>query len=500
VTVASAEKVAELVAALDSGSVATAPPKSGPRWSDGTALAPGERYPLRVGERVQGKYVVERVLALGAMTVVVVARIEEEGQAEASTPPSSAKRVAIKIMRESRVTIENTTSFLADARALSRIDNRHIPKVLDVGMLPSGLPYFVMELLEGFDLEMLLARDGVFSAHVAIEHVLQACEALTVADKVGVKHNDLKPADLFLTHGPDGTPIIKLLGLGVAKTVATKPRAERTEGEDTPVPDSWRGWLHDTTLMGAPLYKAPEQLRAVEGGGSEPVDPRADVWSLGAIMFELVTGHSPFGGDTVEESIGKILERPAPALELYIANAPGGFTALIHRCLEKDRTRRFVSPGVLATKLRELVVKPSIRVHSDLQRSTYPSVPVTTLISTEVSVRAPSVPPPRARRWSPLSVVAFVIIAAISATLARRIPLAKIAPPPIETTTATASPPPVMAAVPASSPRPASPEPATTAAPTPTTKPRRAAKPHATTEAAAPSATQSKSESLPSHL
>jgi serine/threonine-protein kinase len=371
-------------------------PIGGASWSEGTALEQGERYPVSEGELVKGIYRVERILAIGAMTVIAVAAVE-------NAPEGRPRQVALKVMRHCRVTLENTVRFMDDGKAMSGLKGVHVPKVLDVGMLPSGLPFLAMDLIEGRDLESVVARDGPLNPHVAIEYLVQACEALSEADRLGIRHHDLKPADLLLTHGSDGAPVIKLLGLGIAKTVAA-PRKAAIDNKDT-VPESWRGWLQETTLMGSPVYKSPEQILAAETGNLDEVDGRSDVWALGAILFELVTGHAPFAAETTLESIAKIMDRPAPSLETYVSNAPPGLGALIHRCLEKDRIKRHVAVGVLAIALRDLAAKPSVSVDSAWHPATEPR---TDDVAAPPSFRQPT-PRPRS-----LLFVAWLVCAAVA--------------------------------------------------------------------------------------
>jgi eukaryotic-like serine/threonine-protein kinase len=374
---------------------ATRPPQRGSStsWSDGTALAPGERLPVAVDDLVRGRYRVERVLAIGALTVIAIAVVEEEAPPsglhrtaddEETRADPTLPRVALKVMRESRVTPENSMRFMKDAQAMSGLKSRHVPKILDVGMLVSGLPYMVMELLDGQDLETLLERSGVLPAGVAVDYILQVCEALTEAERVGVIHRDLKPADLFLTHDETGAPLLKVLGLGIPKrglpvaedkssdpdddaAVEAAAAAAGSSPKSLPRPEAradiaevWRDHRGEIPLLSAPRYKSPEQIRVARDGVEELIDGRSDVWALGAILFELITGHPPFEADTVEELFTKILDKSAPAVEIFLSDPPYGLGAIIHRCLEKDRGKRYVGVGMFALALKELAVRASL--------------------------------------------------------------------------------------------------------------------------------------------
>jgi serine/threonine-protein kinase len=370
------------------------------------ALAPGERYPVAPGDLVRGRYRIEQILGAGAMTVVAVASVEGDGApllpaaddslstsvapSAASVPPEPMPaRVALKIMREPRMTPESTTRFMADARKMMGLRSAHAPRVLDVGMLVSGLPYLVTELIEGSDLATVLEKGGALPAYIAIEYVLQACDALADAERVGVVHRDVELADLFLTHTAEGVPAIKLLGLGIAKT-----------------------GLSGDELLGAAQYRSPEQIRAARGAVDDPVDGRSDVWALGAILFQLITGHGPFAGDTTEETIAKVLERPTPALSLYSSDVPRGLSAVVERALEKDRAKRYVAVGIFGLALRELEVKPSVSgVATWHESGALPPQPPAAAASMRgvASLSPASLPridtPPARRSWIPIVLV-----------------------------------------------------------------------------------------------
>ncbi len=311
--------------------------------------------PIAIGA-VVGKYKVDRILGIGGMAVVAAATHLELGQ-----------RVALKVMRAVRMTPESVERFITEARAAVSLKSDHVAKVLDVGRLPSGLPYIVMELLEGSDLATVLEREGALRPHLAIDYVLQACDAIAEAHKLGIVHRDLKPANLFLTHRRDGTPLIKVLDFGISKVAFQSRHQDRPSG-------SRRSLTEECTVMGSPAYMSPEQIRSTKN-----VDARTDIWALGAILFELVTGHAPFASENIGETFSKILEKPAPRLETYLPNAPLGLNEIIAKCLEKDLKKRWVTVGAFALALQSLGVKPSM--------STLPSWE-------SVQVSVPSSPPP----------------------------------------------------------------------------------------------------------
>jgi serine/threonine-protein kinase len=235
--------------------------------------------PLRPGDMVDGKYRVEGFLAQGGMGVVL-----------AATHLALGQPVALKLLKQSaasdRVLVER---FLREARASFRLRSENTVRVLDVGQLPGGLPYIVMELLEGQDLrEVLQQRGGGLPEAEAVEYLLQVTRALQEAHALGIVHRDLKPRNLFLTRRVDGTPIVKVLDFGISKVLGE-------DGEQGPL-------TQPQMAIGSPRYMAPEQWKA-----SPLVDARADIYSLGVILFELLTGQVPLR----ELAIGELMRRMA---------------------------------------------------------------------------------------------------------------------------------------------------------------------------------------------
>src|SRR5512132_1665322 len=219
--------------------------------------APAERAdPVNVpveGEVLAGKYRVERILGKGGMGVVVAAMHLQLGQ-----------RVAIKSLLED-ATQETVSRFIREARAAVRLKSEHTARVLDVGDLPDGAPYMVMEYLDGNDLSHLLRSGGALPTADAVLYVLHACEAMAEAHSIGIIHRDLKPANLFLTRGADGAPTIKVLDFGISKLM------HEQQGEDEVQ------LTRTSALLGSPLYMSPEQLRS-----AREATVQSDIWSLGA--------------------------------------------------------------------------------------------------------------------------------------------------------------------------------------------------------------------------
>jgi eukaryotic-like serine/threonine-protein kinase len=225
--------------------------------------------------------------------------------------------------------------FLREGRTAVKIRNEHVARVMNVDRTADGRPYMVMEYLEGLDLGTLVRRRGPLEVVVAVDYVLQACEALAEAHALGIVHRDLKPANLFLATDRAGLPLIKVLDFGISKL-----------NVHTPSP-------HDLSLtgtgaiFGSPLYMAPEQMRA-----SRRVDARADLWALGATFFQLVTGKPPYQGETLTEIIAAILQDAPPSLRAHRPGVPPELEAVLTRCLERDVDRRYPSVSDFAQDLR----------------------------------------------------------------------------------------------------------------------------------------------------
>jgi serine/threonine-protein kinase len=277
--------------------------------------------PVAEGDVLAGKYRVERVLGAGGMGVVVQA-----------THLELDERVAMKFLLPHAVQSgEAATRFVREARAAVKIKSEHVARVTDVGRLENGSPYIVMEFLQGADLSVVLQR-GPLPIDDAVDFVLQASDAMAEAHAAGIVHRDLKPSNLFMATRPDGTPIIKVLDFGISKVN---------------VPDTSDAALTRTTaIMGSPFYMSPEQMRS-----SKDVDHRTDIWALGVILYELLTGTQPFNGETLPQLVAAILSEAPTPVRARRAEVPPELDAVVLHCLEKDRDKRFQSIGALAQAL-----------------------------------------------------------------------------------------------------------------------------------------------------
>ncbi len=220
--------------------------------------------------------------------------------------------------------------FLREARAAVKIHSEHVARVLDVGSLPDGMPYMVMEFLEGEDLSEMLGTSGTPPVPEAVGFVLQACEALAEAHALGIVHRDIKPANLFLARRPSGKPIVKVLDFGISKV----PVTDRDDA------------IRTTSIIGSPTYMSPEQLTS-----SASVDARSDIWSIGVSIYELLTAKLPFLADTMPEMIAAVLQRTPEPIGALRPGVPEGLQAVVDTCLQKDRAWRYANVAELARAL-----------------------------------------------------------------------------------------------------------------------------------------------------
>ncbi len=263
---------------------------------------------LAPGRIVDGKYRIEEPIAFGGMGVVF-----------AAIHVGLERAVALKcIRREFAANADVVERFLNEARAAARLRNEHVARVLDFGRTPDGLPYLVMERLDGADLYGVLAERGPLPVTEAVDYVLQSCQAVAEAHALGIVHRDIKPENLFLSRGIDGRQTIKVLDFGISKQLRSGP----------------------------PWYMSPEQMRR-----PELVDARSDIWSLGVVLFELLTRTTPFDGETVSEVCAAALTRPSPSASARVKGVPKELDEVLERCLAKTRELRYPNVAELARAL-----------------------------------------------------------------------------------------------------------------------------------------------------
>jgi serine/threonine-protein kinase len=280
--------------------------------------------PFQPGDVVAGKYEINDLIGTGGMGFVFSATHVELGE-----------KVALKFLRPECTTNEELVGrFAREARASVKIKSEYVARVFDVGTLPDGVPFIVMEYLEGKDLFEVVREQGPLPIKVAVEYVMQACEALAVAHANGVVHRDIKPENLFLTQRAQGMDIVKVLDFGISKVALTGSAFEHK------MP------LVQTMMpMGSPVYMSPEQIRA-----SKDIDARTDIWSPAACSR---AAHRERRVRRPHAHPAQLHhpQQSAPPLRALCPNAPLELEAIILRCLEKEATRRFHDVGELAIAL-----------------------------------------------------------------------------------------------------------------------------------------------------
>ncbi|MDB4933069.1 MAG: serine/threonine protein kinase [Labilithrix sp.] len=308
----------------------------------GTAL-------LKVGDLLAGKYRVERILGEGGMGVVVAAHHELLDQ-----------HVAVKLLYQDIADREAQSRLLLEARACAKLQSEHVARVVDVDTGADGLPFIVMELLEGADLCQIADARGALPRWLVVDYVLQAVEGLAHAHSRGIVHRDLKPSNLFLANRSDGTQIIKILDFGISKS--TDPVFD-SSGERKRAMQLTGG----RAVLGSPPYMSPEQVRS-----PKTVDHRTDIWSLGIVMYELLTNSMPFGGDEINETFAQILEKEPQPIRQIVTGVPEGLERVVMKCLAKNRDHRFADVSELARALVAFGsgtwMQSADRVHATLSR------------------------------------------------------------------------------------------------------------------------------------
>jgi serine/threonine protein kinase len=280
------------------------------------------------GTVVAGKYRVDRLVGHGAMGSVWAARHISLGHT-----------VAIKFIHpELTSNKEAMRRFETEARAAAKLRSRHVAQVHDHGVTSDGLPYIVMDFLEGQSLESAIRQRGPLPPGEVIAIICEAAIALDVAHAAGVVHRDLKPDNIMLARDPESKPrgyTVKLVDFGIAKLV---------EDEVANV-----GTTRAGAVLGTPRYMSPEGLT-----GSAPVGPRSDLWSLGASAFAAMVGKVPFEGETIGDIVLHVCSSPMPVPSECLPGLPDGFDVWFARACQRDPSRRFSSAREMSAALRDL--------------------------------------------------------------------------------------------------------------------------------------------------
>ncbi len=306
--------------------------------------------PVVVGQVIAQKYRVDRVIGQGGMGVVVAGFYLELDQP-----------VAIKfLLSETGLQSEGAERFRREARAAAKIHSEHVARVFDIGLLDERVPYMVMELLQGHDLEQELELRGPLPFAEAVGYLLQAIDAVAEAHSVGIVHRDLKPTNLFLAERADGSRIIKVLDFGISKSLGgSRPREVAL--------------TRTAAFVGSPLYMSPEQMRS-----ARDVDARTDVWALGAILYIMLTGQLPHPGQSLPEVCLAVMNSSPRPLKDFLQDAPDELDGVLTKCLAKDPACRYASVAELAEELLpfapkwHLVVERAARLLGGARHSVSP--------------------------------------------------------------------------------------------------------------------------------
>ncbi len=281
------------------------------------------------GELIDQKYELVEHIATGGQAVVWRAR-----------HIALERLVVVRMLREDLAHHPSLAlRFVEEGRILASLENEHIARILDYGRLPSGVPFMVMEYLHGQDLRALLATEGALPISMAASFVIQACIGMEEAHGKGVVHRDLKPENLFFCNNAKR---IKILDFGISKGANAE-----------------RHLTNPGIPLGTPSYMAPEQL-----GGVAVVDGRADIWGLGTVLYELLSGVSAFEGSSVTHTCALVLSGEPKALRELRTDLPPEFANIVNRCLAKDPALRYQRVQELASALAPFAGESSERAHS----------------------------------------------------------------------------------------------------------------------------------------
>lgn len=308
-------------------------PRCGRRFSNDVLVCPADQTPLQadttiadipidplLGHVFDEKYRLDARLGGGGMGTVYRA-----------THLLIDRPVAIKVLSQRFVGDETAQQrFRREARAAGRMQHANAVSVTDFGATADGYLYIVMELLEGQTLRDVLMREGPLDVARAVSIMLQTCAAVAAAHDAGLIHRDLKPANILIAQRPDTPAVVKVLDFGVAK-FAVEEQAD----------DDYQTLTQVGALIGTPRYMSPEQC-----SGSGPVTPASDVYSLGIILYEMLSGAPPFNAETPLAIVFRQVSAPPPPLP---ATVPEKLRTIVERALAKDPAKRFLN----AEELRE---------------------------------------------------------------------------------------------------------------------------------------------------
>src|SRR5947199_4328701 len=295
---------------------------------------------LLVGRTI-GHYKISKRIGTGGM-----------GEVYLATDVTAGRKAALKLLPE-RFTgdAERLTRFQQEAHALVGLNHPNILTVYEIGE-DHSTHYIASELIEGETLRQRLVR-GRMEVGEAVNIAIQVASALAAAHETGIVHRDIKPENIMLR--PDG--YVKVLDFGIAKLAEQEVPVTMAEKEALLLVETNLG-----SILGTVRYMSPEQAYGA------PVDKGTDIWSLGVVLYEMLTGHAPFSGETPGEAMSSILEMEPPPLTSYVAHAPAELQQIINKTLRKDRKERYQSAHELLEALRDL--RHKLEFKAELKRST----------------------------------------------------------------------------------------------------------------------------------
>ncbi|HMJ13511.1 MAG TPA: serine/threonine-protein kinase, partial [Polyangiaceae bacterium] len=279
----------------------------------------------RIGQVIVGKYRIDQLLGRGGM-----------GAVYGATHTSIGKRVALKFLeRDIARDRDAALRFQREAEAVSKVESAHIVQIFDSGTTEDGLPFLVMEHLQGEDLRARLRRESRLPPNDVVHIAGQVLRGLSRAHEAQIVHRDLKPDNIFLCLRDDDPVFVKIVDFGISKIVR----------ENTVDTLTRRG-----TVLGTAFYMSPEQAQALRD-----IDGRADLYSLGAILYEALAGRPPHVGTAYEAVLISICTTDAPDVRTLASNVPEALARVVHKALRRDRNERYATANEFYEALSQAV-------------------------------------------------------------------------------------------------------------------------------------------------